>query len=323
MYKCKECGTEYETKPDYCDCGNDTFDEILKSPQTPKIDVTNVTKLNKEEEPKELKVEKEVKKGVSKQVEIQSKTPQYDYSRLKQFFDPVSTTIFCVCVVLAILIVMFAGNSLLNENDEKSVEMPKQTQNVNIPDIDKLWNSTPPKATEQPNKAEAQSMQQQEAVEPSSKLVELPKLIKQETSKSVTKTQNKTVSQKQSSPQKQTQKVIQTKTASKPQNTQNTAVLKQEFNNYKLSLRNRMASRIDFARVVGDGECIVNFKIDSTGRLVNRSFAKQSDNDSLNDVVYNAVMSLPTFSAPPKGYNGETLHLRVNMYGGNFEVYLY
>ena len=25
MYKCKECGTEYETKPDYCDCGNDTF----------------------------------------------------------------------------------------------------------------------------------------------------------------------------------------------------------------------------------------------------------------------------------------------------------
>ena len=181
MYKCKECGTEYETKPDYCDCGNDTFDEILKSPQTPKIDVTNVTKLNKEEEPKELKVEKEVKKGVSKQVEIQSKTPQYDYSRLKQFFDPVSTTIFCVCVVLAILIVMFAGNSLLNENDEKSVEMPKQTQNVNIPDIDKLWNSTPPKATEQPNKAEAQSMQQQEAVEPSSKLVELPKLIKQET----------------------------------------------------------------------------------------------------------------------------------------------
>ena len=307
MYKCKECGTEYETKPDYCDCGNDTFDEILKSPQTPKIDVTNVTKLNKEEEPKELKVEKEVKKEVSKQVEIQSKAPQYDYSRLKQFFDPVSTTIFCVCVVLAILIVVFAGNSLIKENDEKSVEMPKQTQNVNIPDIDKLWNSTPPKATEQPNKAEAQSMQQQEAVEPSSKLVELPKLIKQETSKSVTKTQ----------------KVTQTKTASKPQTTQNTAVLKQEFNNYKLSLRNRMASRIDFARVVGDGECIVNFKIDSTGRLVNRSFAKQSDNDSLNDVVYNAVMSLPTFSAPPKGYNSETLHLRVNMYGGNFEVYLY
>ena len=25
MYKCTECGMEYEVKPDYCDCGNDEF----------------------------------------------------------------------------------------------------------------------------------------------------------------------------------------------------------------------------------------------------------------------------------------------------------
>lgn len=25
MYRCKECNAEYKTKPDYCDCGNDTF----------------------------------------------------------------------------------------------------------------------------------------------------------------------------------------------------------------------------------------------------------------------------------------------------------
>lgn len=28
MYKCKECNAEYKIKPDYCDCGNDTFDYI-------------------------------------------------------------------------------------------------------------------------------------------------------------------------------------------------------------------------------------------------------------------------------------------------------
>ena len=28
MFKCKECGNEYDIKPDYCDCGNDTFEEI-------------------------------------------------------------------------------------------------------------------------------------------------------------------------------------------------------------------------------------------------------------------------------------------------------
>lgn len=37
MYKCKECGTEYEIKPDYCDCGNNTFEEILSEQQTSKM----------------------------------------------------------------------------------------------------------------------------------------------------------------------------------------------------------------------------------------------------------------------------------------------
>lgn len=29
MFKCSECGAEYKTKPDYCDCGNDSFEEIV------------------------------------------------------------------------------------------------------------------------------------------------------------------------------------------------------------------------------------------------------------------------------------------------------
>ena len=28
MFRCTECQTEYEVKPDFCDCGNDTFEEI-------------------------------------------------------------------------------------------------------------------------------------------------------------------------------------------------------------------------------------------------------------------------------------------------------
>ena len=60
MYKCKECGTEYEIKPDYCDCGNDTFEEILSEQQTSKNDVTNVTKLNNAEKVKEEKTEPKI-----------------------------------------------------------------------------------------------------------------------------------------------------------------------------------------------------------------------------------------------------------------------
>lgn len=316
MYKCKECGTEYEIKPDYCDCGNDTFEEILSEQQTSKNDVTNVTKLNNTEKVKEEKTEPKHEKV---KVTEPRNAVQYDYSRLRQFFDPISTTIFCVCIVLAILIVLFAGNSLIKKDSEKITETPKQTQNLNIPDIDKLWNSTPPKVIEQPKQIETPIQQE---VEPS-RTVELPKVKKQETKKSVAKSQNKTVSQnKPSTSQKQVYK-SQTKNVAKTQPAQNTAVLKQEFQNYKLSLRNRLASRMDFTRIVGDGECVVVFKIDASGKLTNRNFAKQSDNDSLNDVVYNAVMLTPTFNPPPKGYKGETFHLKVSMYSNNYEVYLY
>lgn len=330
MYKCKECGTEYEIKPDYCDCGNDTFEEILSEQQTSKNDVTNVTKLNNTGKVKEEKTEPKIEKPevIPEKVEVRQEkikvteprnAVQYDYSRLRQFFDPISTTIFCVCIMLAILIVLFAGNSLIKKDSEKITETPKQTQNLNIPDIDKLWNSTPPKVIEQPKQIETPIQQE---VEPS-RTVELPKVKKQETQKSVVKSQNKTVSQnKPSTLQKQVYK-SQTKNVVKPQPAQNTAVLKQEFQNYKLSLRNRLASRMDFTRIVGDGECVVVFKIDASGKLTNRNFAKQSDNDSLNDVVYNAVMLTPTFNPPPKGYKGETFHLKVRMYSNNYEVYLY
>lgn len=37
MFRCKDCGCEFNTKPDYCDCGNDTFDEIITAETSPDI----------------------------------------------------------------------------------------------------------------------------------------------------------------------------------------------------------------------------------------------------------------------------------------------
>ena len=47
MFKCTECGTEYEIKPDYCDCGNDTFEEIKPAAVEPAP-----VKIEKKPEPK-------------------------------------------------------------------------------------------------------------------------------------------------------------------------------------------------------------------------------------------------------------------------------
>jgi len=32
MFRCKECGCEYEVKPDFCECGNDEFDFVEQEP---------------------------------------------------------------------------------------------------------------------------------------------------------------------------------------------------------------------------------------------------------------------------------------------------
>lgn len=102
----------------------------------------------------------------------------------------------------------------------------------------------------------------------------------------------------------------------------NSAAAKQELANYKISLRNTIGRKIDFTKVVGDGDCTITFKLDSYGKLTNRTFSKQSSNITLNDAVYAAMMSTPSFNAPPAAYNNETLKLTVKFYNGNFEISL-
>ena len=55
---------------------------------------------------------------------------------------------------------------------------------------------------------------------------------------------------------------------------------------------------------------------------MNRYFAKQSLNITLNDAVYAAVMSTPKYNPPPEGYKNEILNLNISFYNGNFEITL-
>ncbi|MBO6257042.1 TonB C-terminal domain-containing protein [bacterium] len=100
------------------------------------------------------------------------------------------------------------------------------------------------------------------------------------------------------------------------------AQLRQELNSYKSSLRNTIGRKIDFTRVIGDGECSLSFKINSNGRLTSKAFTKQSSNITLNDAAFNALNTTTSFSAPPEGYKGETLRLTIKFYNGNFEISL-
>jgi len=112
MFKCRECKTVYKNKVDYCNCGNNVFEEI------PDVVQPMPQKVSTEVKPVEVESVKMVTGG-----------------------QILSYLIFGVCLVCSVLFVMFVGNPV-----EKNIEKPKApVQNISkeIPSIDELWNDTP------------------------------------------------------------------------------------------------------------------------------------------------------------------------------------
>ena len=292
MFRCKECQAEYEIKPDYCDCGNDSFDEIIIEEQTQEENLEkNSVKILQENK----KPEKEIVNEIST-TKLQKQPSE---------ISPLAWIFFTICIILSLLIIFIIGNPSAEEQNPSNIT--ETLDAVEIPSLNALWNNELPKI-ETKNKKTAQKTQEI-----------------QTSAKTTTQTEAK----KKSVNNKQEQKVQKT-APHKPKNIQKStqttkvtpAVNKQELLNYKIKLQNNIGSKIDFAKVVGDGSCVVTFKIANNGQLINRNFAVQSENTSLNDVVYNAVMQTPYVSAPPQSYKGETLRLSVKIYGGSFEVAL-
>lgn len=347
MFRCKECGTEFDVKPDYCDCGNDTFDEIVEQiesvelpkeePTLPKLENNNPFKFEQKvakEVVREEKVEKTPKKEKKQEPLIVFERP--DLPQIK--IEPISLTIFLICLILSFVMVFFVGNP--DSNVQAKKEVKQQTINNNIPNIDKIWDNTKPTA-QQMAEAQAEPVIEQEPVQVENPVQKIIAPQKTQTPKKVQTKNNNAVTlpmPKQSKPVNVGNIQQKSKpTTTKPQQTSSSTqkpkvqtqvtqsvqkVNPQEMAYYKVALRNKIASKIDFTNILGDGTCVVTFKVSSSGQLTNRAFAKQSDNGMLNDEVYQAIMSTPTFKAPPTGYNGATMRLTVRMYGGQFEVSL-
>lgn len=299
MFKCKECGCEYKEKPDFCDCGNDEFDEVLS------------------EETKQIVQENKTSPKTAQKTSI----PNRKIS--KQKIEPYAIIIFALCILFSFVILFFIGNP--KENSPKTTT-PQQTIKTEIPSIDSLWNSSVV-GIEKYNQKTLQPPAK-EQIKPIVKTVSerLPKVVEKNTTvKKVA--ENKPASKvKESKPKeittpKPTKPTVQPTSQAK-QNTNSAVVDVKELNNYKIQLRNRIASKIDFTQVMGDGSCVLSFTISSDGTLLNRKFEKQSDNDSLNDVVFNAMYTMTSYNRPPIGYKGEILRLRVKIVSGQFEVSL-
>ena len=375
MFKCKECGTEYKEKTDYCDCGNDEFDEIISEVSENKDNIGLVkpdqhsqTSTNLNEENDKIKPQPASTISSKKFTPHVKKNNFAQYPTLSRFIksaDPISITIFCICIFLSFYVVFFAWNPVENTEGVNDVEQKnRETSSIkNMPSIDKIWNNTLPIVKQERPKKEEKLENTVKQITPTvaPKNIVTPKVMQTVTTtpkttkvllKKVTASSKKTVTttavkqqttnitmqakmatedaakrksedERKAAETAQLKKLqeVQAKKAAEEKAKQ-AALLKQEIINYKAQLRNTIGKKIDFTKVIGDGSCTVAFKIDSNGRLTNRSFAKQSSNNTLNDAVYKAVMATPTFNPPPSGYKNETLNLNIKFSNGNFEISL-
>lgn len=303
MFKCKECGTEYQTKPEYCDCGNDTFEEI-----------------NLVERPKEKTKEETLETANTKpNIQIQeSKEFVKTVTKKSQNIEPYAIIIFSICIILSLIVILFVANPKpMTENTNPKAQ---KAEIIDIPSIENLWNNSTegissyqePQNTSKTEEKVQQKEIKQIQIDNSKKKVKTNSTVTQ-----TQKTQSPTITQTIKPQSQKTKPVV---TSNKTITTSKTNP--QELTNYKIKLRNHIASKIAFTTIVGDGECSFSFKISQNGVLTNKAPNKLSDNDSLNEAVYNALRQVYSYNAPPLGYKNETLRLTVRMFNNNFEVYL-
>jgi len=118
MYRCTECKEEFKEKPDYCTCGNDEFEEFMPAPENngvPKLNATNF----------------------GRTIENDDELPVRKTDMTKIF----SIGFFCLCLILAIIPWLIKTGKPV-----KTVQKPEKEVTKTIPDVEKIWNDTPPEA---------------------------------------------------------------------------------------------------------------------------------------------------------------------------------
>ncbi len=121
MYRCTECKTEYTKCPDFCECGNDTFEEVFEEEY---------------EEPEERHVKPKIK----------SKKPKLSQEELEEIEadkkDKRNTIIvMSISLFICILILCFAPPHMKKKADVVK-KVSSSVTNVELPDVNSYWDNT-------------------------------------------------------------------------------------------------------------------------------------------------------------------------------------
>lgn len=358
MYKCTECGQEYKVKPEYCDCGNNEF-VITISEET---NSQNEIVPEKQEPQPDNRVHTEETNSVNQNNFNTLDKTTYIPKRNIDIISLTIFLLCIILSILIIFVWKVKENPVISDNSsdvtkEQITNLPSidklwKENSIKQEVEQQITNNKEPQtsvASRQESKAPVKTVQKVNIQK--SKLTTSKTKAKANKNRTVSPSGLKTTStaktngataqnakEQQEKAMKQAQENKEKAEAAKKAQeakikaeaeayaaanaAKKAAVNKQEYETYKISLRNTIAKKIDFTKVIGDGSCIITFKLKSTGELTNRNFAQQSQNITLNNAVYKAIISTPSYNPPPSGYNNQTLRLNISFKNGNFEISL-
>ena len=283
MYICDMCGKKFETKPDYCDCGNDTFQNIQPAISKKTSDnkmilwlavgfivfLTFILLIAAPKDNKKLLSDTTNNQQKPSVTEAQT-TSQPELTTPNQFTTPQTNNV-----------IPPTKPQPIAKTSVKTQTTKKQLTNI---------------------QAQPKAKQTKTLTGTFTKTTTAAKVVP------VTKSTTQTAK-----PQTQPQTKQTNTTTNKP-------AMSEEYYNYKLTLRQALFSKLSVASVQGSGTCGIEFSIDSTGKLINRGFTFQSDNKSVNDEVYKMLMRMPKFYPPPSGVQSEKIKMVFKFDNGSYYV---
>lgn len=348
MYRCKDCQKEYSQRVEYCDCGNNTFDYIediavqkkpAKEPFTPKeksaiisqifflvclilsavvwiIPVKTQTPV--EEKPAQKLAETKAFPSIDK---IWNSTPPKQELPTQTTQLPTPEPVAIATSTPAQQPQKPIQTKPAQTTQTKPVTTPKPVQTQTKPVQTTQTKSTP---TQNSQTKPAQTTQTKPATQTQTKPAQTQTKPAQTTSSGQTQSssQTKPQTQTQTKPTQTSTSQTSTQTPTK-QETQTYNASSFEMLKYKGELRSAMFKKLPVGSIQGSGTCSVQFSIDSTGKLINRSFAQKSDNKTINDAVYYMMMSVPKFNPPPAEYNGSLIKMYFKFNDGSYEISIY
>lgn len=340
MYRCTECREEFKEKPDYCTCGNDEFEEFS--------------------EPREISAGDGISERISLSKSSTKPIPAEKFFAIGFFFLCIILAIVPWLFKVEKVEKTTAASHEKTLKPAPGIETfwkdtPPQTKNSSVEiaiekPIEVIINTSKPvqktKNTDTMQKASTKSPQNPSKTKTKTN-ASAPAKNPTPQAKPVQKTQSSQKPQNQSAantaPIKLPQSVLnQQKKDSKPESntnaqpqtsTQNPKPVtppskveeipqmdKNEFLNYKGSIRSALLAKLNITAIQGSGDCAVEFSVDNSGKLINRNFIYKSNNKTVNDEVYFMLMRLPYYKQPPKHYNGEKIKLKFSFDNGYYEI---